>query len=199
MTKRTVPLVPLIATAGALAAARRWRVRRHCHHRGSATHDHGDAQRRKRRHGLRQRSLRRGRASRRRSPARCRAGRTIRPGSGSYGLNPGMTIQQAAGAVNSHGGDINALAGYGKLFVSAAAPGTVQTVLTPGNYVALNVTGNGQPGFTPFTRDSGPPSPAALPPAAATQTRHRVRLPRARSCPRWDDRCGLRTTAGSCT
>lgn len=91
------------------------------------------------------------------------------PAFGLVRLNPGMTIQQAAGAVNSHGGDINALTPYGKLFVSAAAPGTVQTVLTPGNYVALNVTGSGQPGFAPFTVAQSP-SPAALPAAAATQT-----------------------------
>ena len=39
----------------------------------------------------------------------------------------------------------------------------------PGNYVALNVSGSGQPGFAPFTVTQSP-SPAALPPAAATQT-----------------------------
>ncbi len=38
-----------------------------------------------------------------------------------------------------------------------------------GRYVALNVTGSGQPGFAPFTVTQSP-SPAALPPAAATQT-----------------------------
>ncbi len=45
----------------------------------------------------------------------------------------------------------------------------MQTVLTPGNYVALNDTGNGQPGFAPFTVTRST-SPAALPAAAATQT-----------------------------
>jgi hypothetical protein len=34
--------------------------------------------------------------------------------------------------------------------VYAGAPGTIQTVLTPGNYVALNITGNGQPAFEQF-------------------------------------------------
>lgn len=42
-------------------------------------------------------------------------------------------------------------------------------MLTPGNYVALNLTGNGAPASAPFTvTQSG--SPAALPPAKATQT-----------------------------
>jgi hypothetical protein len=83
-------------------------------------------------------------------------------------LNPGVTIQQAAGAVQSHNGDINALDPYGSLFVSSGAPGTVQTVLTPGNYVALNVTGQSQPGFAPFTVTQSS-SPAALPKASQTQ------------------------------
>ena len=91
------------------------------------------------------------------------------PSFGIVRLAPGATIQQAAGAVNASGGDLNALTPYARLFVSAAAPATVQTVLTPGNYVALNDTGNGQPGFAPFTVTQSP-SPAALPAAAATQT-----------------------------
>ena len=93
---------------------------------------------------------------------------TGRP-SGSSTSKPGVTIQQAAGAVNASGGDLNALTPYGSLFVSASAPATVQTVLTPGSYVALNDTGNGQPGFAPFTVTQST-SPAALPAAAATQT-----------------------------
>ena len=84
-------------------------------------------------------------------------------------LNPGATIQQAAGAVQSHHGDLNALTPYGTLFADASAPGAVQTVLTPGNYVALNITGNGNPGFAPFTVTQSA-SPAALPDAAATET-----------------------------
>jgi len=91
------------------------------------------------------------------------------PGFGLVRLRSGVTFQQAAGAVQSHGGDINALTPYGTLFVDASAPGTVQTVLTPGNYVALNVTGNGGPAAAPFTVTQSP-SPAVLPPAAATQT-----------------------------
>jgi hypothetical protein len=84
-------------------------------------------------------------------------------------LNPGVTLPHAAGAVGSHQGDINALTPYGTLFVDASAPGTVETVLTPGKWVALNTTGNGKPGFAPFTVTKSS-SPAALPAASATET-----------------------------
>jgi hypothetical protein len=83
-------------------------------------------------------------------------------------LNPGVTIQQAAGAVSAAHGDLNALTQYGALVVSAGAPSTVQSVLTPGSYVALNESGNGQPGFAPFTVTQSA-APAALPRASATQ------------------------------
>ncbi len=92
-------------------------------------------------------------------------------GQGEVGLvrlNPGVSLQQAAGAVQGHHGDINALTPFGSLFVDASAPGTVQTTLTPGNYVALNITGN-KPAFAPFTVTASS-SPAALPAASATQT-----------------------------
>ena len=84
-------------------------------------------------------------------------------------LNPGASIQQVIGAVQSHHGDINALDPYGSLFADGSAPGTVQTLLSPGNYVALNITGNGAPAFALFTVTESS-SPAALPAAAATQT-----------------------------
>ena len=92
-------------------------------------------------------------------------------GQGDFGLvrlNPGVTFAQAFHSVQSHHGDINALTAFGSLVVDTQAPGTVQTILTPGNYVALNVTGNGQPGFEQFkvTQSS---SPASLPAAAATE------------------------------
>ncbi len=90
------------------------------------------------------------------------------PGFALVRLNPGASIQQAAGAVQSHHGDINALTPYGTL-LSDGSPDRVQVDLTPGNYVALNVTGNGQPGFAPFTVTKSP-SPAALPAASATET-----------------------------
>ena len=91
------------------------------------------------------------------------------PAFGLVRLNPGVTIQQAAGAVQHAHGDINALDPYGALLVSAGAPGALQTVLTPGNWVALNISGNGNPGFAPFTVTASS-SPAALPAAKATQT-----------------------------
>jgi hypothetical protein len=84
-------------------------------------------------------------------------------------LNPGVSIAQAAGAVQSHHGDINALDPYGSLFADGSAGTPVQTVLTPGNYAALNITGNGAPGVATFTVTQSS-SPAALPNAAATQT-----------------------------
>jgi hypothetical protein len=91
------------------------------------------------------------------------------PDFGLVRLNPGVTLQQANGAVVSHHGDLNALTPYGSLFVDASAPGALQTVLTPGNYVALNLTGNGQPAFAQFTVTKSS-SPAALPAAKATQS-----------------------------
>jgi|HubBroStandDraft_6_1064221.scaffolds.fasta_scaffold269555_2 hypothetical protein len=84
-------------------------------------------------------------------------------------LNPGVSVLQAVGAVQSAHGDINALTPYGSLFADNSAGVPTQTVLTPGNYVALNITGNGNPGLAPFTVTQSS-SPAALPNAAATET-----------------------------
>jgi hypothetical protein len=85
-------------------------------------------------------------------------------------LNPGVTVQQAFHAVQSHGGDLNALTGIATFLFDADAPSVTQTVLTPGNYVALNLpNGNGQPAFKTFTV-SASSSPAALPAARATQS-----------------------------
>lgn len=86
-------------------------------------------------------------------------------------LNPGVTLQQAIAAVNSHGGDPNALTPYGAIIFDAAAPSTTQTVLTPGNYAALNLSNqNGGPGgFATFTVTQSS-APAALPKPKATQT-----------------------------
>jgi hypothetical protein len=84
-------------------------------------------------------------------------------------LNPGVTIPEAAGAVQSHQGDLNALTPYATLFANGNAPGTIETVLTPGRWVALNLTGNGQPGFAPFTVGKSS-SAAPLPAATATET-----------------------------
>ncbi len=94
-------------------------------------------------------------------------------GQGGYGLvrlNQGVSFSEALGAVQSHHGDPNALTPFGAIVVSADAPSTVQTDLTPGNYVALNLTGNGPAAnvaqFTVTTSSSA----AALPAAAATET-----------------------------
>jgi hypothetical protein len=84
-------------------------------------------------------------------------------------LNQGVTLQQAFQAVQSHHGDENALTPYGAVTASANAPGTIETVLTPGNWVALNVSGMGTPGFAQFTVTQSS-SPAALPAAKATET-----------------------------
>lgn len=91
------------------------------------------------------------------------------PAVGIVRLNPGTTIEQATGAVQSHHGDLNALTPYGTLLVASGAPSRLQTVLTPGSYVALNLTSNGQPGLEPFTVTKSS-SPAALPAARATET-----------------------------
>lgn len=83
---------------------------------------------------------------------------------------PATAVAQGFAAVQSHHGDENALTATGdEVLVSADAPGTVQTVLTPGYWVALNTSGRGNPGFTVFNVASSP-TPAALPAARATLT-----------------------------
>jgi hypothetical protein len=60
-------------------------------------------------------------------------------------LEPGVTFPQAFAAVSAAHGDPNALDGLGTIVANPeAAKGTsnVQTVLTPGNYVALDTEGN---------------------------------------------------------
>jgi hypothetical protein len=94
-------------------------------------------------------------------------------GQGGYGLvrlNQGVSFPEALHAVQSHHGDPNALTPFGAILVSADAPGTVQTVLTPGNYVALNLTGNGPAANVAQFTVTQSSSPAALPAAAATET-----------------------------
>jgi hypothetical protein len=84
-------------------------------------------------------------------------------------LNPGVSLQQAFRAVQSHRGNMDALTPYGAIVVDSSSPGTVQTVLTPGNWVALNVSSeNGPPGFKEFTVTQSS-SPAALAAASSTQ------------------------------
>jgi hypothetical protein len=94
-------------------------------------------------------------------------------GQGGYGLvrlNQGVSFPEALHAVQSHHGDPNALTPFGSILVAADAPGTVQTVLTPGNYVALNLTGNGPAANVAQFTVTQSSSPAALPAAAATET-----------------------------
>jgi hypothetical protein len=83
---------------------------------------------------------------------------------------PATAVAQGFQAVVSHHGDLNALTPLGDAFVfDAAAPGSAQTVLTPGNYVALNVTGTGNPGSQLFTVSQSA-SPATIPTPQATIT-----------------------------
>jgi hypothetical protein len=82
---------------------------------------------------------------------------------------PATAIQQGFAAVGAAHGDENALTPAGDQVLVSNGPGTVQANLTPGNWVALNVSGNGQPGFTQFTVTPSS-SGAALPSAAATET-----------------------------
>ena len=94
-------------------------------------------------------------------------------GQGGYGLvrlNQGVLFSDALHAVQSHHGDPNALTPFGSLVVSADAPSTVQTLLTPGNYVALNLTGSGPAANVAQFTVTQSSSPAALPAAAATET-----------------------------
>ncbi len=108
------------------------------------------------------------------------------PAWGLIRLNPGVTVLQAAGAVQSHHGDLNALTPYGSLFADDAAPGAAQTVLTPGDSSPSTSAGT-------ETLDS-PRSPSPSPrrrPGCRTRRRpdvHRVRLPRARRAARRHDR-----------
>jgi hypothetical protein len=60
-------------------------------------------------------------------------------------LDPGVTFAQAFAAVGAGKGDPNALDGYATIVANPEAlkgSSTVQTVLTPGNYVALDTQGN---------------------------------------------------------
>ncbi len=87
-------------------------------------------------------------------------------------LDPGVTFQQAFGAVQAHHGDPNALQGLASIvFSTQATKGTSsgQTVLPAGNYVALDTQGNNPVKWpvTIFTVTANS-APASLPAAAAT-------------------------------
>jgi hypothetical protein len=87
-------------------------------------------------------------------------------------LNPSQPPAQAAAqgfqAVQKAGGDLNPLTALGDAVVfNAPAPGSAQTVLTPGTYIALNLSGQGQAGNTMFTVSQSS-SPATLPTPGGT-------------------------------
>ncbi len=94
-------------------------------------------------------------------------------GRGGYGLvrlDPGVSFQEAFQAVQSHHGNPDALTPFASIVVSADAPSTVETLLTPGKYVALNLTGNGPAQNVAHFTVRKSSSPASLPAAAATET-----------------------------
>jgi hypothetical protein len=83
-------------------------------------------------------------------------------------VNPATSPGQGFQAVQKAHGDLNALTPLGDAVVfDAGAPSTAQTVLTPGTYVALNITGNGKPAIAQFTVAQSA-APAALPKPGAT-------------------------------
>jgi hypothetical protein len=82
---------------------------------------------------------------------------------------PAQALAQGFAAVQAAHGDLNALTALGDaIVVDAPAPGTVQAVLTPGTWIALNLTGMGQPSHVVFNVTQASPE-ATLPAAAATQ------------------------------
>src|ERR1700761_983619 len=87
-------------------------------------------------------------------------------------LDPGVTFQQAFAAAQAAGGDPNALQGLASIVFNVQAnkgTSSAQTLLTPGNWVALDTTKNNP---TQWPRAGFPVSatsaPASLPAAGAT-------------------------------
>ena len=99
---------------------------------------------------------------------------------------PAQALAQGMQAIQSHHGDLNALTALGDAVVfDASAPGTAQTVLTPGTWLALNVTGSGHNSPKVIFTVSQSSSPAALPTPVCDDRRDRVRVPcRERAPPR---------------
>ena len=82
---------------------------------------------------------------------------------------PAQALAQGMQAIQSHRGDLNVLTALGDAVVfDASAPGTAQTVLTPGTWLALNVSGNGNNSPKVIFTVSQSSSPAALPTPGAT-------------------------------
>ncbi len=91
-----------------------------------------------------------------------------------FRLNPGVgpaQFAQGAQLVGKHHGDLNYLDPYGSLIFNAMAnkgTSSAQTILTPGNYLALNTIRHGAtPPHAAFVVTANP-SPAALPKPGAT-------------------------------
>jgi hypothetical protein len=85
-------------------------------------------------------------------------------------LDPGVTLEQARAAVMGHRGDFNYLNPYGAVVFSTTANrgvSSAQTSLQPGNYVALDLTGNGNAPHALFTVTQAA-TPATLPAPKAT-------------------------------
>src|SRR6201996_4276470 len=87
-------------------------------------------------------------------------------------LQPGVTPAQAFDAVQSHGGDPNALQGLASVVFNVQAnkgTSSAQTLLTPGNWVALDTTKN-NPNKWPFATFTvtANAAPASLPTPGAT-------------------------------
>ncbi len=85
-------------------------------------------------------------------------------------LDPGVTVAQFEKALPAIGADPNNLYGIGNVVMSAAAPkgtSSVQTSLTPGNYVAADISPSGVPPLTTFTVTPAA-TPASLPRPGAT-------------------------------
>jgi hypothetical protein len=87
-------------------------------------------------------------------------------------LKPGASFEQAFAATGAHHGDPNYLEPYGSIVFSAAADkgtSSAQTLLQPGDYVALDTAGNNPTKWprTSFTITQAG-NPAALPKPQAT-------------------------------
>ncbi len=89
-------------------------------------------------------------------------------------LNPGVPFSafaQAAAAINAHHGDLNYLDPYGSIVFDVSADKgttTAQTTLTPGNYLAVDISSsNPDPPHATFVISQAP-HPAPLPKPGAT-------------------------------
>jgi hypothetical protein len=95
-------------------------------------------------------------------------------------LDPGVTFEQAFGAVVSHHGDPNALDGLATIVANPMAPkgtSSAQTVLTPGTYVALDTEADNPTKWphVDFTVTANP-APAGLAKPQATVTAEEFRF-----------------------